>query len=746
MTSRAASHPAASWADQRLLAAFAVGKTPDLHLQPPHKLSNGHRGPDGGHGGLHGGDRKLGIKPVIHAWLIRELLLSDPVPGQAQQVSVREADIQGILDLRFAKTKCALRIENCTFESPVRLSEAHLQSVSFRHSTIPEIDARHVTVAGDLVLDDVKVAGRVRLGGAHLEDDLHLAHAKIGSPDARAGRRSLAAGGGDGGVLLDLQNIDVKGMIDADHLTVYGQVSTAAATVTGTVRMTNLRIRPEPRCALGPARNVMAWSGNGMKTEGMLNASGLHAKGQVSLIDAQVRGLVMRRAQVTNAGYALVLDRLISRGSVFFDQGSHFLGGIHAIGMQVGASLYLRFCQVRAPASGPDDDMQALDLRRAKINDDVRCDEGFRATGACNLAGSRITGRVALTGASLRPAKGAAKAEAFIADSAQIGGDLYCGTGFTALGTMSLVNAKVGGGVTIEQDKRHRGRASLAGAGLSVTQSVILDVAGVVDLSGADVGGDLTIPLGRLGSREDKAAADLSDVRADVLTLHGRPAEGFLDLTRARVTRLLDNPAAWPRGSKLVLDGLEYSAIGVVDETDDGEPGRLDWLETGTQWIRSAAGKYDRPRFTPQPYQHLAALYQRAGNDRDARKALHAMYRRHNKVKVRFWNQPLVKAWNIAQDMFVGYGYVPGRAVAWLAGLTIATTAWFAYFGQLRRGIVESALISLGLVLPGSGYDKLETWGRGGNTASHLVAAVLVMCGLLLGASVIAALGRAIKR
>ena len=738
MTFSAASHPAASWADQRLIAAFALGKTPDLHLPPPpQRFSGGQHGPNGG-------GRKPGPKPVIHAWLIRELLLSDPVPGQVHQVRVREADIQGILDLRFAKTECALRLEHCTFENPVRLSEARMRSVSLCHSTIPEIDARHLTVTGDLVLDDVRVAGRVRLGGAHLGDDLHLSHARIGSPEARASRHRPAAGGSNGDVLLDLQNIDVRGMIEADHLTVYGQVSTAAATVAGTVRMTNLRIGHVPDRAPGPARDMVAWSGNGMKTEGTLNVSGLHANGQVNLIDAQVRGLVMHQAQVTNSGYALLLDRLSSRGSVFIDKDSHLLGGIHAIGMQVGASLYLRSCQVRAPISGSDDDkMHALDLRRAKIGDDVRCDKDFRATGACNLASSHITGRLALTGARLWPAKGTARPDALIADSAHIGGDLYCRTGFTARGTMSLVNAKVGGGVTIAQDTQCRGRVSLAGAGLSVGRNLTLDVAGTVDLSGADVSGDLTIHLGRLGSQKDKAAADLSDVKADDLTIHGRPTEGFLDLTRARVTRLLDDPAAWPLGSKLVLDGLEYSAIGAIDEADGD---RLGWLETGTQWVRSAAGAYDQPGFTPQPYLHLAALYQQAGDDRYARKALHAMYRRHNKVKVRFWNQPIIKTWNIVQDVFLGYGYVPSLAVSWLAVLAIATTIWFADFGHLHRGIVESAILSLGMVLPGSGYDKLEAWGKGGSTTAQLVAAGLVMCGLLLGASVIAALGRAIKR
>ena len=187
-------------------------------------------------------------------------------------------------------------------------------------------------------------------------------------------------------------------------------------------------------------------------------------------------------------------------------------------------------------------------------------------------------------------------------------------------------------------------------------------MAGAVDLSGAEVTGDLTLGLGRLGSRKDKAAADLSDVKAGVLTLHGRPRSGFLDLTRASVTRLLADPAVSPDGSRIVLDGLEYSALAAVDGSDVPVGVRLAWLERGTQWVRSATGEYSKPGFTPQPYQQLAALYQGAGDDRNARAALHAMYCKHNEAKVKFRDQPLIRTWNMVQDVFLGYGYVPWRA------------------------------------------------------------------------------------
>ena len=178
----------------------------------------------------------------------------------------------------------------------------------------------------------------------------------------------------------------------------------------------------------------------------------------VSLIDARVLGLVMRQAQVTNVGYALCWTASARVAAFFIDKGSHLLGGIHAIGMQVGASLYLRSCQVRAPVTGSlDDKLHALDLRRAKINDDLRCEEGFLATGVCDLTGARINGRVFLTGAHLRSAEGVAGNAAFTADGAQVGGNLRCESGFTARGTMSLVNARIGGSLISSRPSRSPG-------------------------------------------------------------------------------------------------------------------------------------------------------------------------------------------------------------------------------------------------------------------------------------------------
>jgi hypothetical protein len=673
-------------------------------------------------------------RPAIRAWVIRDLLLSNvPVaPGQIRQLNVTGAAIQGELDLRFAKTDCPLRLEKCVFDSPVTLYEAHLRSVSLRGSTVPGIDGRHVRVTGDLNLDEVHLTACLRLGGAHLRDDLHLADARI-------------EGGDRNNAVLDLDNIEIKGKIEAPGLTVYGTVSTKAAAVAGPWRMPRARILAAAKAPSGGRRDALAWNGEGMRIEGTLDASDLHASGQVRLVDTQVLCLVFRDVKIRNSRTALILDRLDCRGSVFCDGRSYLTGGMHAIGIQAGATLYLGDGMAKAPAEGAADDKKhAVDLRRARITGELKCKAGFRASGACNLADAHVGGRVSFSGASLRSVDGTERQVAFTADGARLDSDLSLEENFSCRGRISLLNARIGGGLTVQQNEGD-GPCSLAAEGLSVARDVTLDMAGTVNLSGADIAGDLTLHGGRLEDNDGGAAADLSAATADVLTLIGSPTKGFLDLTRASVSLFCDRPRDWPDGSCIVLEGFEYHDL----TTNDGDRKhhdsyRLQWLKTGTRWTRGAESEYDDVGFTPQPYQQLAAYYRNCGDDNQARHVLHKMYARRN-TGLHDWQDPVIKLWNIAQNVFVGYGYSPERAFAWLFAFAVVAAGLFARVGKVHTGFVREIIMSLGLVLPGTGYGQIDPWKATG-TASHVIAGLLVLWGLILGATVIAALARVIKQ
>ena len=718
--------------EQRLRENFRSGAPLDLTpTGPPPERDDGHTEVS---------------RPAIRAWVIRDLLLSrSPVaPGQIRQLSVTGAAIEGELDLRFAKADCPLRLEQCVFDSPVTLYEARLRSVSLRGSTIPGIDARHVKVTGDLNLDDVHLTGYLRLGGAHLRDDLHLAGATIEPPLIRTlDDNDGTVGGGDDNAVLDLDNIEIKGKIEAPGLTIHGTVSTKAATVAGPWRMVGARILAAGKAPSGGTPDAVAWNGEGMKIEGPLDASRLEASGQVRLVDTQVLCLVFRNVRIENSRTALILDRLDCRGSAFCDGDSRLTGGMHAIGIQAGATLYLGSGMAEAPAKGTAEDKKhAIDLRRARITGELKCTKGFRASGACNLDGAHVGGRVSFSGATLQTVDDTEEHAAFTAEGAQMDSDLSF-EDFSCQGTIRLTNARIGGGFTVEQNKGG-GHCTLAADGLSVSRDVTLNTVGTVNLSGADIAGDLTLYLESLESDDSGAAADLSAVTADVLTLIGRPRRGFLDLTRASVSLLRDSPQDWPDDSLIVLEGFEYRDITTNDNRKNHDSYRLRWLKAGTRWSRGADDQYEDVGFTPQPYQQLATYYRNAGDDNQARRVLHNMYSRRN-TSLHGWDQPVIKLWNIAQNVFVGYGYAPERAFGWLVLFALAAAGLFGWVGKVHIGLAREIIMSLGLVLPGTGYGQIDPW-KATSTLSHVIAGLLVGWGLVLGATVIAALARVIKQ
>lgn len=777
--------PAPTPAERDLHNAFKQGKRLDLNLAGPRREH----------------DPLDVARRLIHGPVLRELLLSPDyaLAGNVPQLIINGANIVGPLDLQFAKVDCPIRLEDCRFYGPITLSESMLRSVSLRDSwTRQPIDAAHVRVTGDLILDGMDVTGPLNLGGAHLEDDLHLMGATIHQPErdqAAEARSGTQDGEKTESALLDLNNMEVKGSVFADHLTVEGQTRMDSATVGGTVQLNDAALGR----ASGKLPTEIAWTGDGLRVEGELRANRLRTGGQVSLVDAMVQSLVLKDVHIqSTASYpALVMDRLQCSGSLFC-QGdkveARFLGGIKAIGIKVGAGLYLSKGEAQAPE--PSDPYEwAIHLRRARIGDDLRCGGAFKVCGRFDLAGAQIGGSVILNGATMRPVSG--KEIAFDAGRAQIGGNLSCGTDvaadtFAYEGTMGLINAKIDGWATIVESSVCGG--SLRASGLRVGRYACIRSSGTIDLSGAQVTENLTIKLDGLTAPEDKTAADLSRLTARVLTLEGRP-KGRLDLTRTSVHLLSDDPAQWcpaqrvrpwipawaidraPRlkirrdeqdrvakESPIVVDGLVYEDIAPISNKQRSADldSRLSWLEAGTKLTRMACDvsaantdgqpRYDTPGFVPQPYQQLAAVYRRSGRDSDARDVLHTMYCRQNSIMHpvmrkdrRHGRHPFLRAWNTTQNVAIGYGYRADRAVAWIVVFAAAVTLWIiAFDNQAHIGVIAAAILALGLALPGSGLDRIQRVVDM-SPIGHLFALILVLLGLVLGATVLAAIGRMIK-
>lgn len=766
MASRLGSRSITTPAETVVRSAFESGNEVDFNQNGPRLMSRG----------------KPVYDParVIHASVLQELLLAATnfPPGRTRHLTVTGANIRGPLNLQFAKIDCPIRLEDCWFDSSLVIAEADLRSVSLRGSTVAgSIDARHVRVTGDLMLDGLCVIGPLWLAGAHLEDDLHLSDAKIYQrpsaldptyrlvPDVPMEGSSSSGQNDEYAALLDLDHAAVRGVVLAERIEVHGGVGMEGTTVGSDIHM--------KKAVLGDGTDACAWRADRLRVEGDINAELLRATGQVSLIGAQMHTLVLNNLRVESAGRSLMMDRAHCTGSVFCDGDIDLAGGIQAIGAKIGETLYLGRGRVCAPRRDGDDTAWSIKILRAQIGGNLQCATGFTVTGTFDISYSSIGGDVDLRGTTVNSPS--SEALGFLAGRTHIGGNLQCAPrarqdgersehGFTCQGVLGLVNAQIDGWARIKEtpnsDVSPRRGTTLVANEIRVARYLHVDVTGRVNLSGANIAGKLTVNLGGLTASDFTPTADLSGLRAHVLKLEGRQ-KGCLDLTGASVHQLVDDPSVWRRGkvlsgqfpsldeSQLILDGLVYEEI-----TEASPDDRLAWVDAGTRLKRSieaenptSVGTWascERPNFVPQPYQQLSSLYSSQGRDSEARDVLYAMYCRRNAVL--HSGHPLLKAWNGVQRWTLGYGYRPIWAFGWIIGLAAATTLWIVVFDKNRHvGIIPAAIISLGLTLPGSGLDKIEKWQEI-SPEGHVLAVVLVLAGLTLGATVIAAVARSIKR
>src|SRR5262249_786400 len=182
---------------------------------------------------------------------------------------------------------------------------------------------------------------------------------------------------------------------------------------------------------------------------------------------------------------------------------------------------------------------------------------------------------------------------------------------------------------------------------------------GPIDLARSSLAGQFSLVTTALQGYPK--SADLTNGQFASVALSGEPPAGFLDLAKAKADFFKDSAAYWQSGD-IVLDEFEYRSIQMTWVTLRQ---REQWLTRAMEASRRKFGG-DHDGYLPQPYEQLAAVYRRAGDDHAARRIQLAKYRRCNRVTS--WRRWHVKVWNLLQDGVIGYGYAPGRALIWLVG------------------------------------------------------------------------------
>ena len=259
--------------------------------------------------------------------------------------------------------------------------------------------------------------------------------------------------------------------------------------------------------------------------------------------------------------------------------------------------------------------------------------------------------------------------------------------------------------------------------------------------------GEVRLPGARVGGQLDCEGATLSNPGGRALDLERalvtgpvlmRPArlDGSINLTAARAGGWYDDRRTWP--AALTLEGFVYDTIDAPDVTPKQ---RLGWL------------RLDQDGYVPQPYEQLASVYRRAGNDQAARTVAIAKQQARRAQARRWWVRAPSRAWSFVLRWTIGYGYQPALALPYLAALFVIGWVVFdhAYPTALRPAKsgpgqpgFNPARYTLDLLLPVANLHQRDTFVPYGYAAWWAFG--LTLAGWLLAAVVVAGLTGVFKR
>lgn len=423
--------------------------------------------------------------------------------------------------------------------------------------------------------------------------------------------------------------------------------------------------------------------------------------------------------------------------------GAHIIGRLLLTYADISSPISLRDCHFDETMDIYGARLGQFSLRRCEFPGLIASNATFaanlrltdcRSAGTLHLVGSNVSNALILDGTELvatTTADATDSGTALDGTRLRVGADILARRGFRCSGEIRLNNAEVGGslrweGAVVENSS---GRALFApdlrvGAIANLSDGFVAD--GSISLNYAQITSRLCFDGATLRG-DAQTQVNLRHLQTrDLTLLPTHTPSGAVDLSHARVGLLRDDPATWPQA--LLLDGLTYEALSGAGEGLQ----RLSWL------------RRDRQGYRPQTYNQLAAVYRGAGRDDDAREVLLAGERRRRETLT-----PLGRMWGQMQDLTVGYGYRPGRAVAWLVALLLIGTIVFVVNPPRAAEAAKApdfiaAAYTADLILPVVDLGQQSAYHAKGATV--WLAYFLILAGLLFATTIAAAAARRLRR
>ena len=637
---------------------------------------------------------------MIRAETVRSLLLGagELEPGCAPAVRLRGARIAGRLDLMGASVSWPLICEFCYFDEELRFVESSTKTLRIVDSYLPAFNGTRMRVEGMLNLWGCTVPGVLRIEQAQVTGQVCLRGAAIGP--ARASSEALAADG-----------LTVDGGIDCAEMEARGSVSLALVHASGSVDLSRAKI-------IHPGQHALI--ADNAQIGGRLYCRELIVDGEIRMHNTRVAAsLGMSGAKLSNdGGVALSAGGLTVDGGVFLNAGFTADGDVKMVGAHLRSNLSLAGAAIRSTGN------TALSLDRASIG--VVDGSGMTCAGRVSLVSTQVASDLNLRHAQF---EAGGDGPALIAERATIGGALIM-EGLSARGELNLRTIRVGerlllmraklenpGGAACRLSRAHVG-ADLFGDELTAT--------GGIRLSGASVGGEVSLRNARI-SNPGAIAVDAPGLHAREVSLRtAEPVEGLVDLSYGQIEILRDDPACWP--AEVRLEGTTYRAL---------EP----WLPARQRlrWLNRDPGDHQQ-----HAYEQLASYYNSIGQPAEARDVMHARERIQARAKT-----PLARTWSLLQDVAVGYGYRPWRALAWLMLLLAGGSVTFALrppppFQAATAPHFNPVVYTVDLLLPVVNLGQKDAFNPSG--AEQWLAYLLIAAGWVLVTTIAAGAARVLSR
>ncbi|MGA3402276.1 MAG: hypothetical protein ABSC95_23965 [Acetobacteraceae bacterium] len=560
-----------------------------------------------------------GRKPQIRAELIRSLLVglatdAEPDTGSFRPPGVRisGACIEGALQLadstRLTRPLPVLALETCDIAGNIDLSAAHLSRFSLAGSRVRCVSLRSARIDGPFNFSDVSGFDVdecwIDARAASIGGDVLGERAMLRAP---ATRPSEQLRDGDRRAALWLAGATIDGSVRlVDGFSADGGVSIDAARVRGDVRLDGGAMCS----AEADAFNARSATIGGVLyirrcvLYGVAWLMGLRTGGSVEFSDTTIYGTIdpwevpdvnprerndphwARKALViadTDVGASLRLTRgFVAHGSVNL-AASRVRGSIDA----TGAEFHNMVESGRA---------RALDATNAEIGANLLLD-GAIATGRIDIAGARIGGKLSFLDARLSNCTTDRGGQALEAANVSVGGNAEFGReqrGSAWFGVVNLTGAQIGGDLSFAHSSVQN--ATPGGEGVAIVArrakvqgSIALDngftAEGAVLLSGTTIGRDLRIDDATIRNPGQSAIYAKDIEIGDDLTLRKSTIEGHLRFARIVVTgavvwdQLTLGLAADPpddRGSRLDLMHARIGARLICGDVTCVSPCRID--------------------------------------------------------------------------------------------------------------------------------------------------------------------------